>query len=329
MIKNIILLGSTLTIIVLFILSIEGIVRYFYPEIKYNSTDSSLFKENVFETSRGWKPYSKGVSFGVEVDIDENGFRKHTYPEYYNESWIILGDSVGFGVGVKGEAIFSQLLQANLNNNKIRIWNTSVVGYALRDYRNVICKLILQREDITKVILVYCLNDLYRYNTWKHLKKPGEAKGLLYLKSIAMPYIGALKKNSKLYMLLKSKTADRSKGNALFDINKYTYENPRLNEGLDILRDINSVLSAKKIDFIVVVLPYEYQLRMRSDIFLKPQQILGQFFKDNNIQYINAYDNFTQRNESEKYYLYSDTMHLSEYGHRQLFEVIYSNLLSK
>jgi lysophospholipase L1-like esterase len=93
--------------------------------------------------------------------------------------------------------------------------------------------------------------------------------------------------------------------------------------------DIKSVLSATKIDFIVVVLPYEYQLRMRSDMFLKPQQVLGQFFKDNNIQYINAYDHFTQRNESEKYYLYSDAMHLSEYGHRQLFEVIYSNLLSK
>jgi lysophospholipase L1-like esterase len=337
MIKNIILLGSTLTIIVLFIISIEGIVRYSYPEINNQCTAHSLWKANVFGTTEGWKPNSKGVSFGVEVDIDENGFRKHTYPEYYNESWIVLGDSVGFGVGVKGEALFSQLLQDNLNN-KIRIWNTSVVGYSLREYRDVISKLISQRKDITKVILVYCLNDIYKlYFPLTPKNQTVKEKGLLSLKKIRnlskklfrKRVLRFLKINSKLYVLLASKLKDRSKNVFLYDMNMYTSENPRLNEYLDYLMDINSVLSAAKIDFIVVVLPYEYQLRMKSDMFLRPQQVLGQFLKDNNIKYINAYDYFTQRNESGKYYLYSDGMHLSEYGHRQLFEVIYGNLLSK
>jgi len=311
--KNIILLLSTITIIAIVTMFLEGTVRYYYPEINHQDTELSLFEANVFGQSVGWKSNSRGESFGVYVDIDENGFRTMTVPDNYEESWIVLGDSVGFGVGVKEDALFSQLLQNKLVDK--RIWNTSVVGYSLPDYRNVIRSLLLKRQDITKVILIYCLNDIYGNLTLKPKNITAKEKVLYFLK-----------RNSKLYMLLKKHLFDRSKVYALHDIKMYSSINPVLNDYLDILKDIDTDLKEQNIDFTVIVLPYEYQLRMKSDEYLKPQQVLSNHLKKNNINFINAFNYFKQESEAVKYYLYSDPMHLSEYGHKKLFELIYSNL---
>ena len=73
------------------------------------------------------------VVFGKKAFIDKNGFRVpvRNYSYKYDSSYLILGDSVSFGVGVDEDKTFPGILRKNL---KINIYNASVVGHNIIDY---------------------------------------------------------------------------------------------------------------------------------------------------------------------------------------------------
>ena len=314
MIKKLVLFLSTIVCSLLILFLLEVGVRFFFPRINHQDTQLSLFQNSTIGDSVGWKPNAKGTSFGEIILIDSDGFRKMNSPRQFHESWLILGDSVTFGVGVKTEETFVQLLQDKLPSKKL--WNTAVVGYSLFNYKEVFDYFLKEREDIEKILLFFCINDIY-----KNLKlKPS-------YQTINEKLLSFLRRHSKFYMLLKNMFFDRSKTYALHDIGLYYEGSEQLQQAVDIIHEMDKESRQRGIGFLVVILPYEYQLRSKGE-HLRPQKILYRLLSERQVSVIDAYDFFaSEEQDSKKYYLYADPMHFSNHGHRVIFELTAEVLL--
>ena len=284
---------------VVLLVAFEYVIRIMYPQINYQGNQRSMFVENRFDQTMGLKPNSSGEFFGKEVSIDEYGFREMNSPSEYDKSWLFLGDSVTFGVGIEKDEIFPQLIQDEFPS--IKIWNTAVVGYSALDYINVVRNFVPEHIDVEEIVLFFCLNDVYG-NLFLNTDVSAGEKVTAFLKS-----------NSKLYMLLKNVFFDRSRVYALHDVGFYEKQKAGIGKHLDAIANIKQIADQLNIRFLVVVLPYEYQLRVKG--LRSPQLLLAKYFKDNNIESLDLYDDFSVR-DSKVYYLYGDAMHLSSYGHK-------------
>lgn len=259
----------------------------------------SLFVENKYNKTMGLAQNSSGKFFGKKIHTDEYGFRQMKSPTNYEKSWLFLGDSVTFGVGVDTEKIFPQLIQNEFQS--IKIYNTAIIGYSTLNYLDVVEAFLRDHDDIEKVILFFCLNDVYGNLSLNNNNISTKEKVLSFLRS-----------NSKLYLLLKNIFFDRSKTYALYDIGLYKEGNSEIYKHLNAILSIKAKIDKSNINFILVILPYEYQLRMGD--LKSPQVLLKKFFKDHKIKTLDIYKDFTLLN-SESYYLYGDPMHLSPLGH--------------
>jgi len=298
--KKILGFTSYLIVSVLFLLiAMEFAVRIFFPQINYQGNQMSLFVEDRFNETMGLVPNSLGEMFGKEIYTDEYGFRQMNSPTNYDKSWLFLGDSVTFGVGVDTAQTFPQLIQNEFQ--RVKIWNTAVVGYSTMNYLDVVEAFLRDHDDIEKVVLFFCLNDVYGNVSLNNRNVSTKEKVLSFLRS-----------NSKLYLLLKKLFFDRSKAYALHDIGLYKEGNSEIDKHLNAILSIKSKLERTNIDFLLVILPYEYQLRVGG--LKAPQVLLNSFFAKHNLKTFDLYEDFTVLN-SENYFLYGDPMHLSSLGH--------------
>ena len=258
-----------------------------------------MFVENKFRQSMGLLPNASGVFFGKRIETDAHGFRQMNIPQAYQKSWLFLGDSVTFGVAVDGDKIFAQLIQNAFQD--IRIWNTAVVGYSAIDYLNVVEGFVAERDRPERIVLFFCLNDVYG-----HLALPSR-------RSLNEAVFSFLRSNSKLYLWLKNAFADRSKAYALHDIKLYERDSAEIEKHLNAILKIQFIADKLGIRFMVVVLPYEYQLRVKG--LRAPQIRLDEFFRTHHIQSLDLSAAFAMR-DSRDYFLYGDPMHLSPIGHQ-------------
>ena len=316
--KRIALSLSSLLFCVFLLLLFEVGVRLFGPTINFQGTEMSLQRQRAFGSAHGWVPNARGLCFGKQVEIDEFGFRKQNSPQEYDSSWLILGDSVTFGVGVDGEDTYIQLLQNELN--RIKVWNTSVIGYDVDNYRSVLNHFLVENQqipNIKKVILLFCLNDVDLVEGNSHVQAPSsEFTGKI---------LSLLGRNSKSYILLKDTVSDRSKSYYQHDSRLYDDSTGKFTKAMRIMSEIQATLRTRNIDFSVVILPYEYQLRMKGEPYLLPQKRLAQYFRENGIRYIDAYEYFERAGlDTKETFLYADFCHLSKTGHQ-----IMANLLKE
>lgn len=283
----------------LLLIAIEFAVRFLYPQINFQGNQRAMLVENKFQQTMGLVPNASGEFFGKRIRTDAYGFRQLQTPHEYQKSWLFLGDSVTFGVAVSDDMVFSQLIQNEFQH--IRIWNTAVVGYSAVDYLNVVRDFVPDHDDLAKIILYFCLNDVYGNLS---LSRSASAKEMV---------LSFLRSNSKLYLLLKNVFTDRSKVYALNDIDFYAKHSPKIDKHLSALAEIKSIADKLAIQFIVVLLPYEYQLR--SNGLRAPQVRLKEFCQTHHIQVLDLFSAFMMR-DSKDYFLYGDPMHLSPYGHQ-------------
>ncbi|MGZ6250164.1 MAG: SGNH/GDSL hydrolase family protein [Syntrophales bacterium] len=291
------------------LIALEFAVRVFFPRINYQGVQRSLFLENKFGQTMGLVPNSSGEIFGKEIHTDEYGFRQMNTPTKYHKSWLFLGDSVTFGAGIDTDQIFPQLIQNAFQDTKI--WNTAVIGYSTPNYLDVVKAFLPDHHEIEKIVLFFCLNDVY---------------GNLSLKfsvSTKERILSFLRSHSKLYSLVKKTVLDASKMYALYDIGLYKERNADIDEHLNAIVSIKSMADRLNIEFLVVILPYEYQLRVGG--LKAPQVLLKDFFAKNNVKSVDLYEEFTPL-KSEDYFLYGDPMHLSTIGHktvaRKMIEIL-------
>ena len=217
------ILGFTSYLIVsvlLLLIAMEFAVRIFSPQINYQGNQMSLFVEDRFNETMGLVPNSSGEMFGKEIYTDEYGFRQMNSPTNYDKSWLFLGDSVTFGVGVDTAQTFPQLIQNEFQ--RVKIWNTAIVGYSTMNYLDIVEAFLRDHDDIEKVVLFFCLNDVYGSLSLNNRSVSTKEKALSFLRS-----------NSKLYLLLKNHFFDRSKTYALHDIGLYKEGNSEIDKHLN------------------------------------------------------------------------------------------------
>ncbi|MCI0660655.1 MAG: hypothetical protein L0220_06235, partial [Acidobacteria bacterium] len=205
--KRIALLILSTTLCLMMLLLLEAGTRFFRPEIGFQDTEKSLQNRRAFGNTWAWVPNASGICFGKRVVIDEFGFRKTTAPENYTSSWLVLGDSVTFGVGVDTEDTYIQLLQDSLP--KVKLWNTAVLGYDFRNYKDVLHHWLIENQsipNIKKVLMFICLNDIDINSTADENPRIQPVSSNHIEKVISF-----FRRNSKFYILLKNAVSDRSK----------------------------------------------------------------------------------------------------------------------
>ncbi len=332
------------------LLSIEALLRWFVPAIQFRNTDARLIAARSYSDTHGNARNFNGEVFGASVRIDADGFRTNPAGRAVAPaapSVVFLGDSVTFGVGVADGKTFVDLVRES--TSRARVINASSIGYFLQSYENVVRTFIVparERLQIGKVVLGICLNDVNRAGAPEFATNDGKdayrsasrqsADPAKRYSPIAVwfnetfPALNAyLRSHSKLYLLTRSVALDS--GRAHLDAALIVYEDPHvLKRSLDALGNIDADLRAAGIDLVVLLFPYEYQLRANAPRTYLPQRVLAEFMDARKIRYFDLAQEFrahmaSSGTKAADYYLFDDPMHLSELGHAIVHRFIARN----
>lgn len=353
-------------IVVIALLAVAELVVRGISNVNFNGISANLFSPNRFGASTGNTPEISAVSFGTEVFTDANGFRvpgrDYRYPQEFEGSILILGDSVAFGPGVEESETFAGLLR--LQNPRWSVYNAAVIGHATPDYPNVLAA-VLEKTSPSKVLLFLCLNDISTASAAELEKAivntaaastpaasapmsasapadssravnaippvPDRAENLVEkLRTIGMAssFNEFLRDKSKLYLLMKGILTDPSRRHFLSDYQNYL-DNGAVEKRLRPLEAVSTVLKKRNIEFTVVLAPYEYQLRHSrpasdpTDVFL-PQRVIRQYLRANGISFVDTSPEFLAlaSKQPKNYFLSFDPMHFSARGHAEMVSIL-------
>lgn len=300
-------------------------VRVFFPFVNFPGTDRGLFDADRPEEGLAWMPGATGLSCGAEVTIDEIGCRVVGAAKNPTRSWLVLGDSVAFGMAVSGDNTFTGLFQAA--HPDIKVLNAAVCVTGPRAQLAAARRLLDAQPPVEHVTLFYCLNDLGNLEVKEdgldmqtRLLHPQNRPGFV------QQAIEFLRPRSKLYLLLKGIATDPSSRNFKWSLQNYKQWDPQRPGRLGVIPDIAKLVSEREIPFEVIVLPYEYQLRQDTPDVWLPQEKLAAYFRDQNVTFYDIRQWFqADGRDSDDYFLFADPCHLSELGH----EVIYEHLVEE
>lgn len=358
---NIQLTIGSIVFCLLLILLFEVGVRYF-TSINFLGNDSNLFIPNAYGSSKGNARNAKSMSFGVEVYTNKHGFRVNSHLEEETtvvSSILILGDSVGFGVGVEEKETFAGLLSAKRPD--ISVLNSSVIGYTVNDYENVVDYFFLAKDykkTIDQALLIYCLNDISSASaqiidelfvgkasgdfssvgankTNSNIPATRERATTIEKNFVdrlrEISFISSannfLRTHSKLYLLIKGLITDPQRRYWEADLSLYkSLSKQEIERRLEGIAYINNVFKNHGVEFVVVISPYEFQLRSELTASDLPQKIVAEYLSEKNIDYIDMLPIYRKLNiESRNLFLPFDPMHLSAVGHNILFNMITKN----
>ena len=324
----------------------EGAVRI-ASNVNFLGNSENLFELKSYGNSNGNAKNIRAVSFGAEVFTDKYGFRigeEHLTiePSEYKETILVLGDSVGFGVGVEFAETFVGLLSAE--HPSLLVHNSSVNGYGADDYKNFSQEFLSSYNDrINSAFLIYCLNDLHAISATNINAAISTNKDttistdftpkedlITKLKGIRIiNYLNSLlRSHSKLYLLIKGIVSDPQARYWKNDLAHFkTLSDSKSFGGLEPLSYVNDMFKKKHISLKIIIMPFEYQVRVDNVDTNLPQKILKNYFERQNINYIDALPSFRNANvKSSELFLSYDPMHLSKQGHKLLQSIISKNL---
>ncbi len=313
--------------IFLFLLILSEVSCRIYIGDKFLRNSEILFVADQFGRSIGNKKDYSGYAFGADVYTDKNGFRipRNYRPEeqHFRSAILILGDSISFGYWEKEEDSTAGLIRKAFPS--IEVYNSSVVGYAARDYKNVADYFIPKHNEIKHVYLFFCLNDVVPVSsalineTVKIRNVPLERLRTIKSTGIIEPIHYYLYNHSKLYLLIRALVTnipwrDWNEINYLYRKENVGYFYKEMRPIIDIAATLNS----KGIKFTVVILPFEIQL-INNERY--PQEQIKTLLRKNGIEFIDVYEIFkSSKIDPGKLYLKFDAMHLSSTGHRLIFD---------
>jgi lysophospholipase L1-like esterase len=295
----------------------------------------NLFAAGVYGASNGNAPNVEASSFGRIVYTDEYGFRipKGGVPgdAARRQAILILGDSVGFGPAVEEAETLAGRLRARFP--EWRIYNSSVIGYTTRDYRNVVEAFLPRHPEVKAVVLLYCLNDVsaasaQNIDRYLEQEKQGAPEWSLTetlrsftLLSDANDY---LRSRSKLYLLLRHRLLRTQTRDWRAVRQLYAEEHSAgVEQSVRDIAWIGATLEQRGIPFAVVLSPFEYQLRSPEDPEAQvPQRMLGELLSKAGVSTVDARPYFDAGVPSADYFLGYDPMHFSALGHRVMAEVV-------
>jgi hypothetical protein len=331
--KLVLSLGS-LFVCGLGLLAAEMLCRLFC-EVRFQGSSRNLFVSGAYGDSKGNARNIEAVSFGTKIHTDRYGFR--VPPGVGRDeradapALLILGDSVGFGAGVEEEDTFAGRLRLDLPGTVI--YNSSVVGYDTYDYKSVVDHFLPDHDEVRAVVLVFCLNDvrpLSARNIDAALDTPAkdpDASRDVVRDVRNLPVIRQLneflRSRSKLFLTLKNGLTDPQARYWRGDASLYDGDAPGVARYIRPVEEISSTLKVRGLPFVVIVAPYEFQLRADVVDAETPQRKLAQVFTAAGIDFVDALPEFRRADEdSRELFLPGDPMHLAEPGHRVIRDII-------
>ncbi len=272
-------------------------------------------------------PNSDSIVFNEKVFTDKYGFRvpNKNYDYLNNENIFILGDSVAFGNGISEDKTFVGLLRNSIIDKNFL--NSSVPGYQISHHvKNI--KIIKNFSNVEKILYFFTLNDIYDssnlvgLNNYDKIKEDSFSLKDFKILNRLNEY---LRNKSYLYMYVKGISTDPSKRWYL-NLNNY-YQNFDI---LNIKSQIDQLDTfSKKInsDFVVIILPYEYQTRNCEKNNFIPQKKITRVLKELDINFIDLTSSFCSVKSPKKYFYKFDPMHLSKNGHMLVFKNLLNEII--
>jgi lysophospholipase L1-like esterase len=327
-------------------------------------TSANLFTPDRFEDSRGNTPNVLGFAFHEPAYTDDNGFRvpgrDYQYPNAPTGRILVVGDSVAFGPGVPEQETFVGQLRAW--KPRWTVYNSAVMGYGFDDYLNVV-RTLLPKERYDLVVLIVCLNDvsavsgmILNHAAAVHPSRNGSpppgnppapreaanasppAKDLAVARPMSIverirgiPLAVAandwLREHSKLYLFLRGIVTDPAARYFLADHRNYDTD---VDQALASLLATADEVHRAGIPMLIVVSPYEYQLRAPEDItstelsgadVMLPQTKIKAFLTDHGVASFDSADFFRSQDADSgtALFLPFDPMHFSAEGHTVMF----------
>lgn len=307
------IISYNLIIVTILIVFFEFFLRTF------SSINELGYEKNLFNTESEivvHNPNVDSVVFGNKVFIDKYGFRvpkkNYQYPISSKSSFLLLGDSVSFGVGVDEDQTFVGLIRKSFNN--INFFNASVSGHNSLDHLKLLKKYIKTLE-FNNVIIFYCLNDIV--NMPGVITKKEKYKSNYFLSKINI----FLRNKSYIYIFLKSKFINPEK--RYYDYIISYYEDKKTIKNMtNIFQEIKEFSINNKIKLTVIVLPYKYQIKKNClNTLLSPQSVMKEIFIINEIEHYDFTNNFCDLAKDNLFLKY-DPVHLSKYGHSTVFNFL-------
>jgi len=330
-------LGSLLVLLALGALAEVAVRAFSSVDLLGNSKD--LFVANAYGTSNGNAPNIEADSFGLRVYTDEHGFRvpKGGVPgdERKPGAILILGDSVGFGPAVEEPETFAGILRERFPGQ--RIYNSSVIGYTPTDYRNVVDAFLPAHPEVKAVVLVYCLNDgtsrivqnidRYLHGVQVPAPVPAPTANLTeWLRSFTVlsDANDFLRSRSKLYLFVRHRLLGTQTRDWRAVLQLYRPDRTaEVERAVSEVASIAAALERRGLPLVLVLSPFEYQLRRPDDPeSALPQQLIGRLLSGAGVRYIDARPAFDRERASTEYFLAYDSMHYSAAGHRVIADLI-------
>lgn len=295
---------------------LEAGVRLFGPPIPEVGTDRTLVADSVFGSSRGLRPGSSGTSNGARVDVDARGLIHYGSSRAEGApGWLFLGDSVTMGIGVDPDSTFAGWVAAETDS--LEVWNPSLIGYAVDDYARVFDS-FAGNPDLRRVTLFWCLNDVYPDG------KAGDPGSLVRMTGGRL--LRWIQRNYRTYHWLKALVMDRPRSYFEYVNGRYESDPGLVEEAVAGIRRMKMVAEREGVEFAVVLLPYEYQLREPGH--MGPQEMLVDLLADDSMA---VYEPSSYLRDggirTSDLYLFGDGIHFSATGHRALARFIGARFL--
>jgi hypothetical protein len=332
--ERILLLASVLAPF-LFVGIAELLVRIF-SDIDLLGNSRNLFVAEAYGSSMGNTPNVEAISFDQVVYTDEHGFRvpKGGTPEDADkrEALLILGDSIGFGPAIEERDTFAGLLRARFP--RTRIYNSSVIGYATPDYKNVVKAFLPLHKEVTTIVLAFSLNDISsssaqnidRYLTNANDEIIPERRLTETLRSVRWlsDANDFLRSRSKLYLLLRHHLLGTQMRDWKAVSSVYVNDSAgAVERSMEDIAEIARMSKERGIRFIAVLCPFEYQLRKPEDPETQvPQRRVGELLAKAGVETIDPRPYFDASVPSTDYFLAYDEAHMSALGNRVIADVI-------
>lgn len=311
--------------ILIIILSLEIIIRFLNIVGLQGYEKEAFYFENGIIFS---KPNNTFKVFGKKSKTDKNGFRIPLNNfSYKNEkkSILILGDSVTFGVGVKEKNTFIGILRNNLQDNNL--YNTAIFGHNIESYSYILKKNHKKfKNEINEVVIFLCLNDLVPYQG-AVFKKEEKNEINNFQKNIVKNTFAVklnvfFRERSSLFVLLKGFLTNPIERH--YNYMKVLYDNKKNLIGFEkFVNEIDGFMNKNNLKYRYVLLPYAHQVRNNcKKNLLKPQEIIKDILNKKNLNLIDYTSEFCKIPNNNDLFLKYDPVHLSNYGHRFVSDLL-------
>src|SRR3989344_732935 len=304
----------------------------------------------------------KSEEWTVPVSINSHGMRDDEIAlrENFNHRILLLGDSFLMGYGVRAEDSFAYLLEQKLKDAGLK---TDVLNGGVTSYSPILEYLYLRERSLELqpdiVVLLFDMSDVqndYLYEKQAVFDSFGELVAVPYAepKSILLKLYNKLKVIKfleRFFSILDARSAGTAEINQAnyydLDHDKYAITREGLppekeqeywNYSLGYIQKMAEFSQERNITFVLATYPYGHQVSAEEWVLGRhnygfeqgivysdrPNSILEEFAKDENMPFISLFADFKQSEVRPLYFPYDG--HFNNDGHKLAAEVLYREI---